>query len=129
MNKGLAMFAHNKWYVMQTEKRRVTVNMIAEFVRKVIAENGLSQELEAEILKDNRSTADVRKNICPCSFKQKEMQIDFDGKTAPRIHLETYGKSGNINFSGHLELDRVTVFEEKPKENLRLKRLLGEVEI
>lgn len=126
MNKGLAMFAANRWYIMQTEKRRVTVNMITEFVREVIAVRGLSQDIEAEILRDNRATAEVRKNIRPCSFEQKEMQIDFDGKTEPRIHLETYGKSGNINYSGNLELDYVTVFTEKPKENLRVKRLLEE---
>ena len=127
MNKGLALFAANRWYVMQTEKRRVTVPMITEFVREVIATRGLSQDIEAEILRDNRATAEVRKNIRPCSFEQREMQIDFDGKTEPRIHLETYGKSGNINYSGNLELDRVTVFTEKPKENLRVKRLLEEV--
>lgn len=127
MNKGLAMFAANRWYIMQTEKRRVTVPMITEFVRAVIAARGLSQDIEAEILRDNRSTAEVRKNIYPCSFELQEMQIDFDGKTAPRVHLETYGKSGNFITCGNFKPQDVTVFTEKPKENPRVKRLLEEV--
>lgn len=126
MNKGLAMFAANRWYVMQTEKRRVTVPMITEFVREVIKARGLSQDVEAEILRDNRATAEVRKNIRPCSFEQMEMQIDFDGKTKPRIYLETYGKNGSIIVFGNFETEDVTIFTEKPKENLKVKRLLEE---
>lgn len=121
MNKGLAMFAANRWYIMQTEKRRVTVPMITEFVRAVIAARGLAQSLEAEILKDNRSTAEVRKNIISVDFELTEV----DGES--RIHIEAFGKNGNIITCGNYKLQDVTVFTEKPKENPRVKRLLEEV--
>lgn len=121
MNKGLAMFAANRWYIMQTEKRRVTVPMITEFVREVIAARGLAQSLEAEILKDNRETAAIRKNIQACTFEP----IDCYGE--PHVHIEVYGKSGNITVFGNFKTEDVTIFTEKPKENPRVKRLLEEV--
>ena len=120
MNKGLAMFAANRWYIMQTEKRRVTVNMITEFVREVIAARGLSRDIEAEILRDNRATAEVRKNIQACTFEP----IDCFGES--HVHIEVYGKSGNITVFGNFKTEDVTIFTEKPKENLRVKRLFEE---
>ena len=119
MNNGYCTFTNlngGHWFILQTDKRKFTYRMMAEMLKQIAAAYGKSEDSIAEVMQSKAAAVEFRKRVEPLRFEEREGMI----------HIES-GKSERPHTIGNYEADRVTIFAEPPKENLRLKRFLEEV--
>lgn len=79
---GYITTAGKHHYLLLTDKRHITIYVIAALVRKIIETKGLPPEKAEAIMNDRTALAEVRKRIQPCTL---EICVDH-------IHIEV-GKS------------------------------------
>lgn len=119
MNNGYCTFTNlngGHWFILQTDKRKFTYRMMAEMLKQIAAAYGKSEDSIAEVMQNKAAAAEFRKRVEPLRFEERECEVHIEVGNPDRPHT-----------IGNYEADRVTIFAEPPKENLRLKRFLEEV--
>lgn len=77
-------------YILLTDRKNVTIYMIAAFVRKIAETQGLPPEKAEAILQDREARAEVRKRIERCTYEVT------DGKHS-HVHIEV-GSHSILNY-------------------------------
>lgn len=119
MNNGYCTFTNlngGHWFILQTDKRKFTYRMMAEMLKQIAAAYGKSEDSIAEVMQNKAAAAEFRKRVELLRFEERECEVHIEVGNLDRPHT-----------IGNYEADRMTIFAEPPKENLRLKRFLEEV--
>lgn len=111
------------YYVLLTGKRRITVNMICSFLRKIAEVQNISAEKWVAIIKDRDACREMRKRIDPCRYEERT------GAAGNYHHIEV----GNIDRPSTVincpTAENAVVIFTEDKVNRRLAEILEEAEI
>ena len=113
MEKGYTMFMKNKFYIMRSDKQRVSRDMVKQFAMEICS-NFTREQIELAFKEDCEYQA-WRRFIKPCRFEPKEIGIEYKYgkclKTANGYHLEV-GKVDRPTTIGNYTLDNLVFIKE-----------------
>lgn len=94
MKNGYSIFIKNCWYVMPTESKRVSKDMIKRFAREICSEFS-DEQIDLAFENENEVKA-WRKIIHPCRFESREIGTKH-----------SYGKCIETENGYHLEVGKI----------------------